>query len=96
MAGEVNLAPKVYSFGDEFYGVSFYLNKPLQSTNGGKLVTGSLVLCYQSKLEQLSQALDQGLMPETVMISESEVVKPGQKLGLYRIRSRESQPEHGI
>jgi 4-amino-4-deoxy-L-arabinose transferase-like glycosyltransferase len=88
--GAVESAPKLYSFGDEFYGVSFYLNKPLRSTKGKRLADGALVLCYQSKFDELSKALNQGLGAEAVMISETEVVKPGEKLGLYRIKNQES------
>lgn len=51
--------PKLFSFGSEAYGASFYLNRPFSRATPGNVPAGSLIFLEARKLTELNQTIAQ-------------------------------------
>lgn len=77
----------LYSFGDEFYGFSFYLSKPFLSVSIKKEdpVPNGLVYLYEENLAELKERLSINQRIDVLMKSNKDVVKPHRKVLLVRV-----------
>jgi hypothetical protein len=80
---------KLYSFQDEFYGVSFYLQKPFfsVSTDKEKNVDSGIVLLYERNLDEFQNKLRGDQCFDTIHRSSRAVVKEKQHLLVLKVFS---------
>jgi 4-amino-4-deoxy-L-arabinose transferase-like glycosyltransferase len=79
----------LYSFEDEFYGVSFYLKKPFLSvsTDEAKNVAAGVIFVYENNLETLQAKLRQDQCLKTLLRSSRPVVKEDRYVLVTRVDS---------
>lgn len=82
---EIRSASKLYSYGDEFYAVSFYSQRPMFSLSGPPQ-GDSVVILYERNLEKLQSLLAPGQSIEGVSRSVGSIVKPGERAVAVKVR----------
>ncbi|NDC36860.1 MAG: hypothetical protein EBZ48_02275 [Proteobacteria bacterium] len=78
----------LYSYGNEFYGLSFYLKREIRSLRKGMAPElGSYVVLYARNVSELEAALAPGAQLVKIGESPNSVDKPGRPLVLYNVRA---------
>jgi len=85
----------IYSYGNEFYAVSFYLNRQIYSAQlSTNLAASNFLLVYEDKLDEICQAAgSKNLQCEVLLTSDNWVEKPGQTLVLARLGEFDSKQQ---
>lgn len=84
VAPSVQDRPKLYSFGTEFYGVSFYLGREIYRATP-EIDVGAPVLVLDRNIERLQAFLPPGRTTRTLSVSTYGVVKPRDRVALVEI-----------
>lgn len=80
----VRKVPELYSFKNEFYGLSLYLHKPMQ-TLSSDFKEGMMVFLYERNLSELRNNLISDMKIERVATSKEAIVEPFQRVALVRV-----------
>lgn len=80
---------RIFSFGDEFYGISFYLDKDFYILSDKEQIkNGDVVVLYESNLSKLSEKLSGRFNITELSRSTSDVVKKGKKCLLVGVADK--------
>jgi len=91
VAGLVPEQASLYSYGNEFYGLSFYLKREIRSLEKNTAPElGSYVVMYAGNVADLSAALSPGTTLVPRGASPNSVDKPGQPLLLFEVSASPS------
>ncbi|MFM1847078.1 MAG: hypothetical protein RL417_552 [Pseudomonadota bacterium] len=84
LAPQITAAQKIYSFGTEFYGVSFYLNREIYRAAPG-IEDGARVVVLDRHIKDLEVMLGAGRGVKTLSVSPYGVVKPRDRVALVEV-----------
>jgi len=84
LAPRVERQTKLYSYGTEFYGVSFYLHREIFRATP-EIELGAQVLVLDRNIERLQGELPTGKTTRTLSVSNYGVVKPRDRIALVEI-----------
>jgi hypothetical protein len=79
---------KLYSFGTEFYGVSFYLHREIYRFTP-EIEVGAKILVLERNIDRLHQAIAPERLTKIHSISSYGVVKPRDRVALVEVVQRE-------
>lgn len=80
----VTHASPLYSFGNEFYALSFYMHKPMRTLTGS-FTEGMQIVLYERKLDSLRASIPRELTPKVLLRSAHGIVEPLERLVLVRL-----------
>lgn len=81
----------LFSYGNEFYGLSFYLGRRIDRYNQ-TMRSGDFVFLYQNNLERLGKELPAGYELRVIRVSERGVEHPKRKLAMAELRLAAQTP----
>jgi 4-amino-4-deoxy-L-arabinose transferase-like glycosyltransferase len=79
---------EVASFGDSFYGTSFYLSQRISDREADQLTDGDLVVLFEENLSLLARGLTEGLVLHEITQSDFGIIKPENRAILVRVIKR--------
>lgn len=87
---------RLYSYGSEFYGISFYLKQSIERFSPHKLAPHDLILLYESDKESLAAEMPDHLDLVELARSERGVIKPTRHVVALSVRAKEGSASPGV
>lgn len=81
----VNSETELLSYGEEFYGLSFYAPRRFLRAEEVGFKVGAVVVVADDDLEKLSKALPPGVSLDLISWSSGSVMSYGKRLGIFKI-----------
>jgi len=84
IATKLNDKSRLFSYDYEFYGLSFYLNRPIYRFEG-EAKEGDMLLCYKDKLSELNSKLPSQVRIKILAQSDYPIENPTREVNLVKL-----------